>query len=94
MFVWDIVSHLIIFLLVSMMVTLILNILIRPTLWTYFNICLLTYYCLNVLLGSLNLHLLSSIVTDSVSLSHMTGETVRAYIPCNLGGPTFNIDLG
>ena len=82
MLVWDLVSHLIIFLLVLMMVTLLLNILIRPTLWTYFNICLLTYYCLNVLLGSLNLHLLSSIVTDSVSVSHMTGESLHSMSLC------------
>ena len=57
-----------------MTIILITNLLLRPVLWTYFNICITVYYSLNVLLGSVNIKLLTSIITDYIGLSETQGE--------------------
>ena len=73
MFVISLCSNLIIFLLVAMTIILITNLLMRPVLWTYFNVCMITYYSLNVVLGSFNIHLLSSIMGEYLDLAETQG---------------------
>ena len=56
-----------------MTIILITNLLMRPVLWTYFNVCMITYYSLNVVLGSFNIHLLSSIMGEYLDLAETQG---------------------
>ena len=56
-----------------MTIILITNLLMRPVLWTYFNVCMITYYSLNVVLGSFNIHLLGSIMGEYLDLAETKG---------------------
>ena len=54
--------------LICMMVILLLNFLIRPVLWTNFNVVILIYFCLNIILGAFNITLLAKITARNFSL--------------------------
>ena len=54
--------------LICMMVILLLNFLIRPVLWTNFNVVILIYFCLNIILGAFNITLLAKITVRNFSL--------------------------
>ena len=57
-------SYIIIFLLTSMCVILLINLLIRPVLWTAFNIVMLIYFLLTTILGSLNIFMITSVISQ------------------------------
>ena len=57
----EIFLHSLCVIIISMLVILLINFLVRPTLWTHVNIVILVYYTLNVVLGILNITLLVEI---------------------------------
>ena len=59
-------SFCIIILLTMMGIILLLNILIRPKLWTAFNIVILIYFLLTTILGSVNIFNITSIVSQNM----------------------------
>ena len=73
MFVLSFVSNCIISLLIITLLILLINLLLRPSLWTYFNISMTVYHSLNVILGSFNIHILSNIMTNHLNLSNVGG---------------------
>ena len=59
----EIFIHSLCVIIISMLVILLINFLVRPSLWTHVNIVILVYYTLNVVLGILNFTLLAEIGT-------------------------------
>ena len=47
-----------------MCVILLINLLIRPVLWTAFNIVMLIYFLLTTILGSLNIFMITSVINQ------------------------------
>ena len=65
--------------LICMMVILLLNFLIRPVLWTNFNVVILIYFCLNIILGAFNITLLAKITVRNFSLGKPS-KTIKEHI--------------
>ena len=59
-------SFCLIILLTMMGIILLLNILIRPKLWTAFNIVILIYFLLTTILGSFNIFIITSIINQNL----------------------------
>ena len=71
--------------LLCMMITLLLNFLVRPVLWTNFNVVILVYFCLNIILGAFNISLLAKITIRNFS-SGKPSKTIKQYLkPGNCG---------
>ena len=64
--------------LLCMMTTLLLNFLVRPVLWTNFNVVILVYFCLNIILGAFNISLLAKITIRNFSLGKPS-KTIKQY---------------
>ena len=65
--------------LLCMMITLLLNFLVRPVLWTNFNVVILVYFCLNIILGAFNISLLAKITIRNFSLGKPS-KTIKQYL--------------
>ena len=65
--------------LLCMMITLLLNFLVRPVLWTNFNVVILVYFCLNIILGAFNISLLAKITIRNFSLGKPS-KTIKNII--------------
>ena len=58
-----------IILLTTMASVLLVNFLIRPKLWTAFNIVILIYFLLTIILGSFNVFIITSIISQNLDYS-------------------------
>ena len=76
----EIFIHSLCVIIISMLVILLINFLVRPSLWTHVNIVILVYYSLNVLLGILNFTLLAEIGTLRLQSSWTLKDGFHLYM--------------
>ena len=70
----QIIAYAIITFLTLMTLILLGNFLIRPSLWTAFNIVMLIYFFFNIILGSLKIYMISLIISQNLEPLHIMGE--------------------
>ena len=79
---------------ISMLVILLINFLVRPTLWTHVNIVILVYYSLNVVLGVLNITLLAEIGTFKLQSIWTLNDGFNLYMELKFSCVTYTYWTG
>ena len=90
----EILIHFLCVILISMLVILLINFLVRPTLWTHVNIVILVYYTLNVVLGVLNITLLAEIGTLTLQSIWTLNDGFNLYMELKFSCVTYTYWTG